>query len=162
VEERKGVSDQARSTKDLGGRRKSEPNLVALNDVDCDENDADLALRKRRARHDRRRSQSADRSDAFGSSEEQSVELTSRAAADNCKDGGFSSSRGREPRRSCRGSPSGTGDGGRERQQNRRSRSIDAINRVIKAVGVNSFELVKTDASDERPVMERKSSALLE
>ena len=38
---------------------------------------------------------------------------------------------------------------------------IDAINRLIKAVGVKSFELVETDA-DERPVMERKSSAKLE
>ena len=138
------------------GRRKSEPNLVVLNDVNFgDDDDKDSSTRARRGR---RRSRSSDRSiDILESSAEQDhpVELTSRAAVDNSKEGAALSSRGRDrqPRQTRRGSAGGS---------RRRSGSIDAINRVIKAVGVKSFEFVETDAADERPVMERKSSAKLE
>mmetsp|Transcript_29826 Transcript_29826/g.87020 ORF Transcript_29826/g.87020 Transcript_29826/m.87020 type:complete len:778 (-) Transcript_29826:105-2438(-) len=151
-EERNGGSGKGKPIEELGCRRRSEPNLVVLNDVDFGDDDDSLDS-NRRARRGRRRTQSVDPSrDMFASTEEQSVELTSRAAIDNCKEGAPSRGRGREPHH-----------GGRERgQRARRSGSIDAINRVIKAVGVKSFEFVETDAADERPFMERKSSAKLE
>jgi len=74
------------------------------------------------------------------------------AAVDNCKEGAASppASRDDQPRQR-------RGSGGASRR--RSGGSIDAINRVIKATGVKSFELVETD---EPPVMERKSSAKLE
>ena len=82
------------------------------------------------------------------------MKLTSMAAIDSCKEGAPSRGRDNEPHRVDT-----------ERQHHRRrsrSRSIDTLNRVIKAVGVKSFEVVETDAADDRPVMERKSSAKLE
>ena len=139
------------------GRRRSEPNLVVLSDVNFGDNgNKDSSTRARRGR---RRSRSSDRSiDILESTvgQDQPVELTSRAAVDNYKEGVASASASslgsdHQPMQS-RESASGS---------RRRSGSIDAINRVIKAVGVKSFELVETDA-DERPVMERKSSAKLE
>ena len=150
------------------GRRKSEPNLVVLNDVNFGDDDGsadrDAGAQVRRGR---RRSRSSDRSidilESFDG-QDQPVELTSRAAVDNCKEGAVSSAssrgRDRQSRQSRRGSAGG--DDREIPQSRRRSGSIDAINRVIKAVGVKSFEFVETDAADERPVMERKSSAKLE
>ena len=168
-------NEERASAGQLGnGRRKSEPNLVVLNDVNFGDDDHDSADRdttsSTRARRGRRRSRSSDRSiDILGSSAEQDqiVELTSRAAVDNCKEGvastSFSRGRDRQPRQSRRGSAGVSGGVDRERlQSKRRSGSVDAINRVIRAVGVKSFEFVETDAADKRPIMERKSSAKLE
>jgi hypothetical protein len=123
--------------------RRSKSFSAVLNDVDG--GDGDSSPDNNRTRRGRRRSRSTD--------SEHSVKLTSMAAIDSCKEGAPSRGRDHEPHR-----------GDRERQHHRRrsrSRSIDTLNRVIKAVGVKSFELVETDAADDRPVMERKSSAKL-
>ena len=142
------------------GRRRSEPNLVVLSDVNFGD-DGDKDSSSTRARRGRRRSRSSDRSINILEStagQDQPVELISRAAVDNCKEGAASASASASSRGRDNQPMQSRGSGGGSR---RRSGSIDAINRLIKAVGVKSFELVETDA-DERPVMERKSSAKLE
>ena len=139
-EERKDEYSEEKSTEESGDHRRSKSFSAVLNDVDVGDDDSSPD----KVRRDRRRSRSTD--------SEHSVKLTSRAAIDSCTEGSPSRGRDNEPQL-----------GDREKQHHRRrSRSIDALNRVIKAVGVKSFELVETDTADDRPVMERKSSAKLE
>ena len=141
-EERKDEYSEEKSTEESGDHRRSKSFSAVLNDVDVGDDDSSPD----KVRRDRRRSRSTD--------SEHSVKLTSRAAIDSCKEGSPSRRRDNEPQL-----------GDREQQHHRRrsrSRSIDTLNRVIKAVGVKSFELVETDTADDRPVMERKSSAKLE
>lgn len=133
-EERKDEYIEGKNTEEIEDHKRSKSFSAVLNDVDVDGDDS-----------------------SPDNDSEHSVKLTSRAAIDSCKDGAPSRGRDHEPQR-----------GDRERQHHRRGRrrsrsgSIDTLNRVIKAVGVKSFELVETDAADDRPVMERKSSAKLE
>ena len=140
-EERKDEYSEEISTEESGDHRRSKSFSAVLNDVDVGDDDSSPD----KVRRGRRRSRSTD--------SEHSVKLTSRAAIDSCKEGSPSRGRDNEPQ---------LGDREQHHRRRSRSRSIDTLNRVIKAVGVKSFELVEMVAADDRPVMERKSSAKLE